>query len=107
MFVQAYPSGSKWQVTTSGGREPRWTKGGDELVYRRDNTLYAVRISRQPFSAGPAQTLLGIPNLFGFDVSADGTRFVVSLDAENREEVDFVLVTGWFEELRAKMQPPQ
>ena len=29
----------------------------------------------------------------------------IAQDAENRENVNFVLVTGWFEELKAKMRP--
>jgi hypothetical protein len=43
--------------------------------------------------------------LFAFDVTTDGTAFVLAQDAQNRENVEFVLVSGWFEELRAKMQP--
>lgn len=105
VFVQAYPSGSKWQVTNGGGRGPRWTSGGRELVYRNDTTLFALPGTLQPFSAGQAQTLFSIPNIFAFDVTADGKRFVVAQDGENRENVDFVLITGWFDELRAKMQP--
>ena len=105
VFVQAYPSGSKWQITSGGGREPRWTAGGREIIYRNDTTLFAVPVTLQPFSSGQAQTLFSLPNLFAFDVTADGKRFVVAQDAENRQNVDLVLITGWFEELRAKMQP--
>ena len=34
----------------------------------------------------------------------DGKTFVVAQDARSRENVEFVLVSGWFEELKAKMQ---
>jgi serine/threonine-protein kinase len=105
VYVQAYPSGSKWQVTTSGGNEPRWTSGGRELVYRSGNAVMAVPVTLQPFTVGPAQTLFSAPNLFAFDVTSDGRRFVIGLDAENREDVDFALITGWFEELKARMRP--
>jgi serine/threonine protein kinase/Tol biopolymer transport system component len=105
VFVQAFPSGSKWQVTTAGGNQPRWTTGGREIVYRNGSTIYAVAITRQPFSAGAAQTLFSASNLFAFDVTNDGKRLVAVTQAEDRENVDFVLVSGWFEELKAKMRP--
>ena len=105
IFVQAYPSGSKFQVTTTDGSEPRWTAGGRELIYRAGNTIMAVAVTLQPFSVGPPQTLFSAPNLFAFDATSDGGRFVIGVDAENREDVDFTLITGWFEELRARTRP--
>jgi hypothetical protein len=38
-------------------------------------------------------------------VTGDGKRLVAMTQAEDRENVDFVLVSGWFEELKAKMRP--
>jgi hypothetical protein len=43
--------------------------------------------------------------VLAFDVTADGQRFVIAQDAQNRSTVHFVLVSGWFEELEAKMRP--
>jgi hypothetical protein len=103
VFVQAHPSGNRWQVTTSGGMDPRWTKAGRELVFRNGTTLMAVQVA-QPFSAGPPQTLFSAPSLTQFDVTADGQRFIVVQDGQDQENVDFRLVTGWFEELRARMR---
>ena len=105
VFVQAYPSGSTWQVTTTGGSEPKWTSQGREIIYRRGGAIVAAPITLQPFSIGPEQTLFNVPNVFAFDVTADGRRFVIGQDVANRDLVDFVLVTGWFDELRTKMQP--
>jgi hypothetical protein len=103
IFVQAYPSGGRSQITTTGGTDPRWTAGGRELVYRNGPTIVAVPITPQPFAAGPARTLFGVPNLQGFDVTADGQRFVLVTYAGNPAEANLALVTGWFEELNAKM----
>jgi serine/threonine-protein kinase len=105
VFVQAYPSGNKSQVTNGGGSGPRWTRGGRELIYRNGQSLVAVPITLKPFTVGAPQTLFTLPNLFAFDVTPDGATFVVAQDAQNRENVEFVLVSGWFDELRAKMQP--
>ena len=103
IFVQAYPAGGRWQVTTTGGTEPRWTSKGRELVYRNGPTIVAVPITLQPFAAGGSRPLFGVADMFGFDVSPDGQRFVIRTDLTRTERENFVLVTGWFEELRAKM----
>jgi serine/threonine-protein kinase len=103
IFVQTYPSGGRWQVTTTGGTEPRWTSKGRELVYRNGPTIVAVPISLQPFAAGTARPLFGVADMSGYDVSPDGQRFVIRTDPTSPERANFVLVTGWFEELRAKM----
>jgi hypothetical protein len=64
----------------------------------------AVPVTVTPFSVGTPQTLFTLQNLFAFDVTADGKTFVVAQDGRSRENVEFVLVSGWFEELKAKMQ---
>jgi serine/threonine-protein kinase len=105
LYVQEYPAGSRWQLTTAGGVEPRWTSAGREIVYRNGTTLHSIAVTLRPFSYQPSQTLFSLPNLVGFDVTADGKRFVVAQDSESRENVNLVLITGWFEELKAKMRP--
>jgi hypothetical protein len=64
-----------------------------------------MAVTLQPFFYKTSQTLFSLPNLFAFGVTADGRRFVVAQDSENLENVNFVLITGWFEELKAKMRP--
>jgi serine/threonine protein kinase/Tol biopolymer transport system component len=103
IFVQGFPSGGRFQVTTTGGTDPRWTSAGRELVYRNGPIVIAVPITLQPFATGPARTLFGVPNLQAFDVSADGQRFVIRTTGDAPEAANFVLITGWFEELKAKM----
>jgi serine/threonine-protein kinase len=104
VYVKEFPTGNSWQVTTNGGGEPRWTSGGREIVYRNGATLYAVPVTLQPFTHKAPQTLFSVPNMFAFDVSADGRRFVVAQDSDDPEAANFVLITGWFEELKAKMR---
>ena len=89
VFVQAYPSGNKQQITNGGGSDPRWTRGGRELIYRNGQSLAAVSITLKPFTVGAPQTLFTLPNLFAFDVTPDGTTFVVAQDAQNRDNVEF------------------
>lgn len=37
-------------------------------------------------------------------LTGDGKRFVVAIDPESRENPEFVLISGWLEQLKAKMQ---
>ena len=36
------PGPERWQVTTEGGQEPRWSGDGRQLFYRSSNRLMAV-----------------------------------------------------------------
>ena len=67
--------------------------------------MIAAAVTFEPFTVASSRTLFSLPRLFAFDVTSDGKRFVVAQDAENRGTAAFVLVSGWFEELKAKMRP--
>jgi serine/threonine-protein kinase len=105
VFVQQFPSGSRWQVTTGGGSQPRWASGGREIVYRNGSTIFAVPVTLRPFSTGTPQTLFSTPNLFAFDITADGKSLVALQAGESPDNPNLVLVSSWFEELKAKVRP--
>jgi Tol biopolymer transport system component len=105
VFVHEISTGNKWQVTTGGGTQPRWSAGGREIVYRNGSTLFALAVSGRSFSPGTGQPVFSAPNLIGFDISADGKRIVAVQQGDNPENPQFVLVSGWFEELRPKVRP--
>jgi Tol biopolymer transport system component len=74
--------GDHQQVSTAGGSNPRWTRGGKELVYRGgDGRLMAVSVT----DTGSAKLGIGQTTpLFalgarddGYEVSPEGTRFLV------------------------------
>ena len=92
VYVTTFPrSGQRWQITRGGGSWPRW--GGSELFYWSGNTLMAVPVeTASGFSPGAAKPLftgaqvgMGEGPQEGFnpayDVSRDGTRFVVVRNA--------------------------
>jgi eukaryotic-like serine/threonine-protein kinase len=88
VYVQPFPAtGAKWQVSTSGGEQPRWSPGGTELFYvSADKKLMAVPLHRgATFDAGTPQPLfqttmsVGYPGVSqSFDVTRDGQRFVIA-----------------------------
>jgi hypothetical protein len=45
IWVQPVPSGPRTRVTTTGGRNPRWSDDGRELFFDNDRQLFSVSIS--------------------------------------------------------------
>ena len=66
-----------------GGTAPRWSPKGDELFFVADDTLMAVSVKLEPrFSAGVPRALftaakVGVDGAQGYDVDADGRRFIM------------------------------
>jgi serine/threonine protein kinase len=94
IYVQSVPRlGTEWQVTTSGGSRPRWRRDGRELYYVSPaNEVMAVDIdtTRDSVDFGTPHALFQVPfreapiqrNVF--DVTADGQRFLVNVNAGSR-----------------------
>jgi Tol biopolymer transport system component/tRNA A-37 threonylcarbamoyl transferase component Bud32 len=88
VYVQRFPaSGAKWQVSSSGGEQPRWRRDGRELFFiGADRRLMAVAVrSAGVFDAAPPlplfETTAGVGYLAvsqSYDVTNDGQRFVIA-----------------------------
>ncbi len=102
VYVQAFPAaGGKWQVSASGGTQPRWRGDGKELFYiGADNQLMAatVKPGAESFDTGVQQPLFGIrvaPGDFSsFAVTPDGQRFLVNT-VVNDPSQPIVVVLNW------------
>ena len=109
VYVSTFPrSGSKRQVSASGGRQPVWRRDGRELFYLgADNRLMAVptRLSggleagapKGLFDSRLAPSSSDIPL---FDVSADGTRFLLSRRDEEGRSPPMHVIVNWSAALR-------
>jgi serine/threonine-protein kinase len=100
-------AGSRWQISTGGGEEPRWSHDGRELYYRNGNLFMSVAISTRPsFQAGtPTNLFGGIFDLrtntgITYDVDPKGNRFLMIRPAEESTAPSVMIVVNWFEELR-------
>ena len=99
--------GGKWQISSSGGRVPRWRRDGKELFYiASNNAIMAAEVegSGTSFNVGRSQQLFVAPvNPFAatYDVTPDGQRFVMSASPE-QEEPPLVLMLNWTARLQAK-----
>jgi serine/threonine-protein kinase len=108
IYVRPFPSGDgKWLVSSRGGRSPRWSRGGDEIVYFEGNRLVGVPIQRQPqFRAGEPLPLLEVPVPDGrlYDVSADGELFAL-IERETKTAIQEIrVIQNWFAEFRDRQQ---
>jgi len=113
VYVQAYPlSREKWQISTSGAREPVWAPNGAELFYRDQDKLMVVEIKTQPaFAAGKPRVLFEggyegpISSRANFDISPDGHRFLMlQKTAQKESSTDIKIVPNWFQEVRRRTQ---
>jgi Tol biopolymer transport system component len=96
--------GGKWQVSTSGGRFPRWRRDGKEIFYQSpDNKLMVAQVSGQGSGFEMATvrplfvTLTRLSRRGAYDVSADGQRFLVATRGQQTEVTppQVTLVVNW------------
>jgi Tol biopolymer transport system component len=105
VYVQSFPSPGpqKWQVSTSGGGDPRWRSDGQELFYiAADRRLMAVPVKPATAFAHEMPVPLfdtGVPpswyearNLY--DVSRDGS-FLFMTPIEDDRTLPFTIVLDW------------
>jgi serine/threonine-protein kinase len=110
VFVRSFPgSGTAWQVSSSGGSVPTWSRRRNELFYLspdshlmvvsytvEDNTFRST--PPQEWSKEPIKARIG-PR--PFDLHPDGDRVVVSGDLVNVARTNkLVLVNNFFDEVR-------
>ena len=118
VYVRPFPNvgDGKWAVSTAGGSDPVWAHSGRELFYINDaNALVAATVVTQPtFSARAQRVLFTLPvgtrpnaSSQRYDVTRDDQRFVMIRPVESEfgqeQRARLILVTNFFEELKAKV----
>ncbi len=89
VYVTTFPDAAgKWQVSRGGGTEPRWRGDGKEMFYiGTTGIMMSVLVSTEStFSTGTPAPLFQVygrapissTDLFTYDVSRDGKRFLVN-----------------------------
>jgi hypothetical protein len=103
IFVQRFPEGGgKWQITRSGGSEPYWTKGGNEIIFRdRSGNFFAVPVEYgDTFRAGVPEPLFQssvIPLIMRnyYQVAPDGERFLLLEPVTEGSALPTSVVLNW------------
>jgi serine/threonine-protein kinase len=112
VYLRPFPSGDgRRQISHSGGYDPRWSPGGNELIFRRDASgetwLESVRLSYggSGIVIAPPRDLLKIPGqlieLKGFAVRGErflGVRPVAPQFAGDR----IVEILNWVDAVQEK-----
>ncbi|MFN2386808.1 MAG: protein kinase, partial [Thermoanaerobaculia bacterium] len=113
VYVQPFPgAGGKWQISTSGGTEPVWSRDGREIFYRSGEKMMAVTVViGETFSAENPRLLFEgrfVPTRRGdaaYDVSPDGQRFLMVKRIQESIPTQLNVVLNWFEELKRRVPP--
>ncbi|MGH9368278.1 MAG: hypothetical protein ACRD3M_11455, partial [Thermoanaerobaculia bacterium] len=101
IYVVSFPGGQgKVQISNNGGVAPKWARGGKEILYNSfDGKLISVEIdtSRGGLRAGTPKPLFELPEGagFGWDVTADGDRFLVNVPVIKSSSVPLNVVVNW------------
>ena len=99
IYIDSFPKpGRRIRVTTAGGTEPRWRKDGAELYFRRGSEVHVVRLSWRP----PLLEVASVDRLFdagalirAFDVTPDGSRFLLNLPASSAAPRSATMIVHW------------
>jgi len=105
VYLTTYPRPTqRWEVSRGGGAFPRWRGDGREIFYTTDDAIFAVDVDlAQTPRLGRPQKLFERPTTHwssswkdGFDVSADGQRFILLRPRANAPRSRLVVVQNWF-----------
>jgi dipeptidyl aminopeptidase/acylaminoacyl peptidase len=99
VYLAPWPTtGERWQVSNSGGADPRWRADGRELFYLAlDGTLMSVEVASdlKPRLGQPRalfQTGIPVnPRTDHYAVTKDGQRFLIRRDLDTRTALTVVL----------------
>jgi Tol biopolymer transport system component len=103
VYVTAFPSAEgKWQISTDGGRFPRWRADGREIVYlSSQGNVASVNVD----TTGASPSISPAVDLFKamilptagtvFDMSAEGKLFVINRAIVSNAPPSLVLVYNW------------
>jgi len=99
IYIDSFPKpGTRLRVTTAGGTEPRWRVDGSALYFRRGSEVHAVRLLSKP----AVLEVASVDRLFdagasirSFDVTADGSRFLINVPAGDAAPRSATMVVNW------------
>jgi eukaryotic-like serine/threonine-protein kinase len=116
VYAVAFPGpGAKIHVSTDGGTDPVWRRDGKELYYRNGDQMMSVEVAGGGADAFSKPALLwehhylaGVgsscgmsgPTSANYDVSADGSRFLMIEDKTDALQCKLLhVVTNWSRQL--------
>jgi DNA-binding SARP family transcriptional activator/Tol biopolymer transport system component len=93
-----HAGGDAMRVSEGSAHEPRWSRTGRELLYRSDTGMVAATIATDPGLRVIARSRLfddrpyvSLPNGTAYDVTRDGSRFLMIRKGGQAREIQVVL----------------
>jgi hypothetical protein len=110
VYLRSYPDVDRVrrQLSADGGSVPRWSRGGREIVYREGERIMSVAVDPATGAAARPVPLFTATGTAGpFDVTADGSRFVLvrrpsDPAAQAASAPRVVVIANWLQALRGK-----
>ncbi len=100
------------QISADGGDQPRWTRTGREIVYRKGDAVLSVSFEPATGEVGTPVLLfrkreagrLGGGRTIGYDVTPDGSQFLLVIPIDRPGAQPTVVVLNWLEELKRRVK---
>ena len=105
VFVSDYPAfTSRYQVSSEGGGDVRWSLNGQELIYRIGRKIVSVSINAsRGLTFGKPQDWFSGQFVFGYDVAPDGRLLIIKPDPEELASLGLRVVLNWVDELARRV----
>jgi serine/threonine-protein kinase len=113
VYVRALngPAGRR-QVSDGGGNQPRWSRGGREIVYRQGDAVLSASFQPATGEVGTPALLFRTPDAgqlggnrtLGYDVTPDGSRFLMVTPIERPGAQPTVVILNWLDELTRRVR---
>jgi serine/threonine-protein kinase len=114
VYVRAFPDkGGKWQISSSGGVYPEWSRNGHELFFRTEDSQVMVAsytLKGDSFVADKPRVwsekrIANVGLFASYDLATDGKRIVAVMPEEppqGQQQSHVVFLENFFDELRRR-----
>ena len=118
VYVRPFPMGAsgqggKWQISTNGGRSPRWSPNGREILYLSGEQVMSVDYTAHADAFVPGKPRVWLAKLGSivefeaFDLAPDGKHVVTLAPTTSagpaQPEHSVMLLQNFFDELRRRV----
>jgi len=108
IYVVPFPGlGSRWQVSTEGGRFPRWSPDGRRLYFWKGGQLMAARLlaSGSTLQVGTVESVFNLSwgaTSRSYGLAPDGERFLTLADDQSKGPPKISLYLHWKQDLESR-----
>jgi serine/threonine-protein kinase len=99
IYMDSLPTpGHRVRLSVGGGSEPRWSKSGNEVFFRRGSEIHMVTVSFNgdvPVATSTTRLFDAGGKIRSFDVSADGERMLVNVPSPGVKAQPISVVVNW------------